>query len=424
MTLTNKIFIAMAAGIAVGTLGNFLQPALHGSQWVSLLETYFFFGALEIVGKVFIASLKVLVVPLVFVSLVCGTASLGGHNSRMGVMAGKTIALYLLTTAIAISIALTLALIIEPGAGNTYQSTSEYQSAEPPALKQVLVNIFPSNPVKAMAEGNMLQVIVFAILFGVAISRAREYGERIAGAFSALNEIIMEMVKILMQLAPYGVFCLLAKIFYATGFSLIAQLLLYFLTVMMALIIHATIIYTSLLAFIAKLNPLVFLKRIRPVMMFGFATASSNATMPVTLEVAEEKLGVKNSVASFTIPLGATINMDGTAIMQGVATVLIAQAYQVDISLAGYLTVILTATLASIGAAGVPGVGLITLALVLQQVGLPVEGIALIVGVDRLLDMMRTAVNVTGDSAVSCLVAKSEGALDEEIFYGRTLEQK
>ena len=342
----------------------------------------------------------------------------------MGVMAGKTIALYLLTTAIAISIALTLALIIEPGAGNTYQSTSEYQSAEPPALKQVLVNIFPSNPVKAMAEGNMLQVIVFAILFGVAISRAREYGERIAGAFSALNEIIMEMVKILMQLAPYGVFCLLAKIFYATGFSLIAQLLLYFLTVMMALIIHATIIYTSLLAFIAKLNPLVFLKRIRPVMMFGFATASSNATMPVTLEVAEEKLGVKNSVASFTIPLGATINMDGTAIMQGVATVFIAQAYQVDISLAGYLTVILTATLASIGAAGVPGVGLITLALVLQQVGLPVEGIALIVGVDRLLDMMRTAVNVTGDSAVSCLVAKTEGALDEEIFYGRTLEQK
>ena len=159
-------------------------------------------------------------------------------------------------------------------------------------------------------------------------------------------------------------------------------------------------------------------------MMFGFATASSNATMPVTLEVAEEKLGVKNSVASFTIPLGATINMDGTAIMQGVATVFIAQAYQVDISLAGYLTVILTATLASIGAAGVPGVGLITLALVLQQVGLPVEGIALIVGVDRLLDMMRTAVNVTGDSAVSCLVAKSEGALDEEIFYGRTLEQK
>ena len=219
-------------------------------------------------------------------------------------------------------------------------------------------------------------------------------------------------------------FCLLAKIFYATGFSLIAQLLLYFLTVMLALIIHATIIYTSLLAFIAKLNPLVFLKRIRPVMMFGFATASSNATMPVTLEVAEEKLGVKNSVASFTIPLGATINMDGTAIMQGVATVFIAQAYQVDISLAGYLTIILTATLASIGAAGVPGVGLITLALVLQQVGLPVEGIALIVGVDRLLDMMRTAVNVTGDSAVSCLVAKSEGALDEEIFYGRTLEQK
>ncbi|MBT8148542.1 MAG: dicarboxylate/amino acid:cation symporter [Pseudomonadales bacterium] len=417
MNLTTKIFIAMAAGIAVGTVGNLMQPAIEGNAAGAVLDNYLFFGLFEIVGKVFIASLKVLVVPLVFVSLVCGTASLGGHNSRMGFMAGKTIGLYLLTTAIAISIALCLAVIIEPGSGNTYQSTAEYTPADPPALKDVLTNIFPSNPVQAMAEGNMLQVIVFAILFGVAISRAQEFGQRIAGAFGAMNEVIMEMVKILMQLAPYGVFCLLAKIFYSTGFSLIGQLILYFATVAMALILHAGIVYTSLLAFIAKLNPLVFLKRIRPVMMFGFATASSNATMPVTLEVAEEKLGVRNRVAAFTIPLGATINMDGTAIMQGVATVFISQAYQVDIGIAGYLTVILTATLASIGAAGVPGVGLITLALVLQQVGLPVEGIALIVGVDRLLDMMRTAVNVTGDSAVSCIVAKTEDALDETIFY-------
>jgi len=420
MNLTTKIFIAMAAGIAVGTLGNLLQPVLEGSAAGATLDNYLFFGLFEVVGKVFIASLKVLVVPLVFVSLVCGTASLGGHNSRMGFMAAKTIGLYLLTTAIAISIALCLAIIVEPGSGNTYQSTAEYTPADPPSLKDVVTNIFPSNPIQAMAEGNMLQVIVFAILFGVAISRAHEFGQRIAGAFGAMNEVIMEMVKILMQLAPYGVFCLLAKIFYSTGFGLIGQLILYFATVAMALVLHAGVVYTSLLAFIAKLNPLVFLKRIRPVMMFGFATASSNATMPITLEVAEEKLGVRNRVAAFTIPLGATINMDGTAIMQGVATVFIAQAYQVDIGVAGYLTVILTATLASIGAAGVPGVGLITLALVLQQVGLPVEGIALIVGVDRLLDMMRTAVNVTGDSAVSCIVAKTEDALDENIFYAKT----
>jgi len=219
-----------------------------------------------------------------------------------------------------------------------------------------------------------------------------------------------------MRLAPYGVFCLLAKIFYTTGFSLIAQLILYFMTVVLALLLHVTLVYSSLFRGFTGLSPWVFIKNVRPVMMFGFATASSNATMPITLETVEEKLGVKNSVAAFTVPLGATLNMDGTAIMQGVATVFIAQAFQVDIGLVGYITVILTATLASIGAAGVPGVGLITLALVLQQVGLPVEGIALIIGVDRLLDMLRTAVNVTGDSAVSCIVAKSENALDEACF--------
>ncbi|MGB5325005.1 MAG: dicarboxylate/amino acid:cation symporter [Pseudomonadales bacterium] len=417
MTLTNKIFVAMVAGIAVGVLGNL---AFSGSETAlaTAADEYLFSGLFDLVGKVFIASLKVLVVPLVFVSLVCGTNSLGAQ-SRMGVMAGKTIGLYLMTTALAITIALSLAVLIEPGAGNTYQTESTYVAAEPPPLKEVLVNIFPSNPVRAMAEGNMLQVIVFAVLFGVGLSRAGETGARVTEFFNALNEVIMEMVKILMELAPYGVFCLLAKIFFATGFGLIAQLFLYFSTVVLALLLHATAVYSALVMLVARLNPLVFLKRIRPVMMFGFATASSNATMPVTLEVAEEKLGIKNSVASFTIPLGSTINMDGTAIMQGVATVFIAQAYGVDIGMSGYLTVILTATLASIGAAGVPGVGLITLALVLQQVGLPVEGIALIVGVDRLLDMLRTAVNVTGDLAVSSIVARSERALDEDVFYQR-----
>ncbi|MBT8139172.1 MAG: dicarboxylate/amino acid:cation symporter [Gammaproteobacteria bacterium] len=418
MTLTNKIFVAMTAGIAVGTISNMLMAGSSGAL-ATAMDTYIFTGLFDLVGRVFIASLKVLVVPLVFVSLVCGTNSLGAQ-SRMGVLAGKTIALYLFTTALAISIALALAVFIEPGAGNTYQTESTYTATKPPPLKEVLVNIFPSNPIKAMAEGNMLQVIVFALLFGIALSRAGAVGERVTEFFRSLNEVIMEMVKILMELAPYGVFCLLAKIFFVTGFGLIAQLFLYFATVVLALLVHAGAVYSSLLFFFTRLNPLVFLKRIRPVMMFGFATASSNATMPITLETAEEKLGVNNSVASFTIPLGATINMDGTAIMQGVATVFIAQAYQVDIGVAGYLTVILTATLASIGAAGVPGVGLITLALVLQQVGLPVEGIALIVGVDRLLDMLRTAVNVTGDSTVTCIVAKSENALDEDVFYQRS----
>jgi Na+/H+-dicarboxylate symporter len=338
----------------------------------------------------------------------------------MGAMAAKTVGLYLMTTAIAITIALSMALIIEPGSGDQFNSQlttdASYQAKNAPPLKDVLINIIPSNPIKAMAEGNMLQVIVFALLFGIAISRSGEFGAKIAKSFESLNEVIMEMVMILMRLAPYGIFCLLAKIFYATGFELIQQLFAYFMTVVMALLFHGAVIYTGILKLFTGLSPIKFLKHMRPIMMFGFSTASSNATMPVTLETVEEKMGVKNSVASFTVPLGATINMDGTAIMQGVATVFIAQAYQIDIGLVGYLTVILTATLASIGTAGVPGVGLVTLALVLQQVGLPVEGIALIIGVDRLLDMLRTALNVTGDSVVSCVVAKSENAIDINTF--------
>ena len=405
----------MAAGIFFGSAANVLPESAYDT-W---LEQIVFLGLFDVIGSIFVASLKLLVVPMVFVSLTCGTASLGSHGN-MGAMAAKTVGLYLMTTAIAITIALSMALIIEPGSGDQFNSQlttdASYQANSAPPLKEVLINIIPSNPIKAMAEGNMLQVIVFALLFGIAISRSGEFGVKIAKSFESLNEVIMEMVMILMRLAPYGIFCLLAKIFYATGFELIQQLFAYFITVVMALLFHGAIIYTGILKLFTGLSPVKFLKHMRPIMMFGFSTASSNATMPITLETVEEKMGVKNSVASFTVPLGATINMDGTAIMQGVATVFIAQAYQIDIGLVGYLTVILTATLASIGTAGVPGVGLITLALVLQQVGLPVEGIALIIGVDRLLDMLRTALNVTGDSVVSCVVAKSENAIDTNVF--------
>lgn len=268
----------------------------------------------------------------------------------------------------------------------------------------------------------MLQIIVFALLFGLAISKAGEHGVRVRTFFDDLNEVIMQMVHILMDLAPYGVFCLLAALFADIGLDVLGSLASYFFAVVAVLLIHAVVVYGSLLIFLGRLNPLVFLKKMRPVQLFAFSTSSSNATLPVTLDVVEHRLGVDNSVAAFTVPLGATINMDGTAIMQGVATVFIAQAYGVDIGLSGYLTVIATATLASIGTAGVPGVGLIMLAMVLQQVQLPVEGIALIIGVDRLLDMLRTAVNVTGDATVSCLVAKSENALNEDI-YARPIEQ-
>ena len=262
----------------------------------------------------------------------------------------------------------------------------------------------------------MLQVIVFAILVGVAILQAGDSGKTVLRGCQMISDVIMRMVSILMNLAPYGVFCLLAKLFTSQGFSAIINLALYFGTIVFVLFLHASVVYTSIFALLTRLNPLTLFKNMRPALLFAFSTSSSNATMPITLNVARTRVGAHNSIASFTIPLGATVNMDGTAIMQGIATVFIAQAYGLDLTMSEYLAVVATATLASIGTAGVPGVGLITLAMVLQQVGLPVEGIGLIIGVDRLLDMMRTVVNVSGDGMVTAVVADSEGLLDREMF--------
>ncbi|MFK7731295.1 MAG: dicarboxylate/amino acid:cation symporter [Pseudomonadales bacterium] len=423
MSLTARILIAMLAGLVVGITLHFAMAGLGPeSASAQFIATYITGGLFDVIGKVFIAALKVLVVPMVFVSLVCGSSGLGSENSRMGAIAGKSLGLYMFTTAIAITLALTAALLIQPGEGIALQTDSNYVAKEAPSLKQVLINIFPSNPVQAMADGNMLQIIVFALLFGIAVSKAGEQGARIRSFFDDMNEVIMSMVDILMTMAPYGVFCLLAALFADIGIDILGTLAWYFMTVAGVLILHAALVYGGLVTVLARLNPVTFLLKMRPVQLFAFSTASSNATMPITMSVAEHRLGANNSVASFTIPLGATINMDGTAIMQGVATVFISQAYGIDIGMSGYLAVIATATLASIGTAGVPGVGLIMLAMVLQQVNLPVEGIALIIGVDRLLDMLRTAVNVTGDAAVTCVVAQSEGALDTDIFNTPTDE--
>jgi len=366
-------------------------------------------------GKIFVATLKLLVVPMVFVSLVCGAASLGG-GKQMGRLGGKTVLLYLFTTAVAITLAMVLALLFQPGVGAELTSTSQVSISQGSSFAKVLIDIFPSNPIAAMAEGKMLQIIVFALLLGVAINHSGEAGERLKKNFQDWNEVVMKLVGMLMQLAPYGVFALLFNLFASKGLGAIEELAVYFATVVLVLVLHATIVYPSLLVVLARLKPTIFFRKMRPVQLFAFSTASSNATLPITMTTVENRLGVDNKVASFSLPLGATLNMDGTAIMQGVATVFIAQAYGIDLSAMDYLTVIVTATLASIGTAGVPGVGLVMLSLVLTQVGLPVEGIALIIGVDRLLDMLRTAVNVTGDAAVSCIVAKSEGQLDLACF--------
>tara|TARA_R110002110_G_scaffold405241_1_gene624263 strand:- start:98709 stop:100022 length:1314 start_codon:yes stop_codon:yes gene_type:complete len=425
MSLTNRILIAMVAGILFGSLLNLvLNGNLLPADWRVLLDRFLVGGVLEAVGRIFIASLKLLVVPLVLVSLICGASSLG-DSARMGPIAGKTLALYLATTAIAVSVALFAAVLIGPGKQlELTAAVGTFQATAPPPLIDVLVDIFPSNPIRAMAEGKMLQIIVFALLVGYAISHAGEQGRRIASFFRDMEAVVMKMVEVLMALAPYGVFALLAKLFASMGISAIVDLAAYFFTVVGVLLIHALLVYPTLLKSLSGLSPRILLSKMRPVWAFAFSTASSGATLPITLRTVERRLGVHNSVAGFTVPLGATINMDGTAIMQGVATVFIAQVYGIDLSLTAYITVILTATLASIGTAAVPGVGLITLALVLEQAGLPVEGIALIIGVDRLLDMVRTAVNVTGDATVSLIVGNSEKQLDRDVYEDPQADQE
>jgi len=412
MQLSSKILLGMVLGIILGLVLNALGGADPDQ---TPLIAWFVDNIFDVIGKIFVISLKLLVVPLVFFSLVCGSASMG-KDVKMGQVALKTIALYLVTTAIAVSLALTIANIVDPGVGINTTEAASYVAQSAPSFKDVFIGIFPSNPFQAMVEGNMLQVIVFAILVGVAILQAGESGKTVLRGCQLISDVIMRMVAILMNLAPYGVFCLLTKLFTSQGFSAIVNLALYFGTIVFVLFLHASVVYSSLFALLTRLNPLTLFKNMRPALLFAFSTSSSNATMPITLNVARTRVGAHNSIASFTIPLGATVNMDGTAIMQGIATVFIAQAYGLDLSMSEYLAVVATATLASIGTAGVPGVGLITLAMVLQQVGLPVEGIGLIIGVDRLLDMLRTVVNVSGDGMVTAVVANSEGLLDREVF--------
>ncbi len=421
MSLTQRIVSAMILGLFIGgSLNLLITKGLLGQGLEGWMTHYLIDGLFDTVGQIFVNSLKLMVVPLVFVSLLCGAASLG-NEAKMGLLALKTLGLYLFTTAIAISLALSLAIIIGPGADINLAEASEFTIKEAPPLKTTLINIFPSNPIAAMAEGHVLQVIVFALLIGVAIAKSGETGRRLLDFFDDLNKVIMETVMLLMTLAPYGIFCLLAKLFATLGFAVILSLASYFFTVLLALAVHCVGTYSLLLMTSTGLNPWRFYLKMRGPMAFAFSTSSSGATMPVTLKTVKEDLGVDNRVASFTVPLGATINMDGTAIMQGVATVFIAQAYNINLGIEAYLTVILTATLASIGTAAVPGVGLVMLVMVLNQVGLPAEGIGLIIGVDRLLDMCRTAINVAGDGTVSTVVAHSEGFHDRETFNATNL---
>ncbi len=410
-SLTFWILLALVAGLITGLL----LKAMGENGFSNFLVGGVFFTG----GKIFFASLQFLVVPVVFVSLVCGVGSMD-NIGRMGRIGAKTMVLYVATTAVAIALALLTAILTRPGAGFALTTETNFAAKEAPSLAQVIIDFVPTNPLRAMTEGNMIQIIVLSLLFGVAISMSREPGRRVLGFFNDMNDIVMKMVTMVMVIAPIGVFCLIAEVFARQGFSAIVPLSKYFFTVIGVILIHFIFVYGGLLKILGGLSPLIFFRKFQEVIVFAFSTSSSNATLPVSLDAVEKQLGVKNTVASFTMPLGATINMDGTAIMQGVATVFIAQAYGIELSLTSFIMVILTATLASVGTAGVPGVGLITLAMVLRQVDLPVEGIGLIIGVDRLLDMTRTALNVTGDAVVTCVVAKSEKQLDESIYLAES----
>ena len=409
LSFTQKMLFAMLFGAIVGIFINNLV------SFDVFIDTSFSHGLFDIVGKIFINSLKMLVVPLVFCSIAVGVSSLR-NISLVGRIGVKSLIIYLITTAIAISLALLASIIIKPGDGLKIESSSEFIAKEAPSLSSVITSIIPSNPILAMTEGNMLQIIFFAIVLGVSITLSGTKGDVFRKGLESINSVMMSMVSIIMKIAPIGVFCLIAKTFATQGIQMIIPLASYFFTVMFVLFLHVLLSYSFLLKFVANVSPFVFIKKMRTAIVFAFSTASSNATIPVTLNTVQKRLGVDKAIASFTVPFGATINMDGTAIMQGVATVFIASVYAVDLTILDYLSVILTATLASIGTAGVPGVGLIMLTMVLTQVGLPVEGVALIIGIDRLLDMMRTSVNITGDSMVSILTSKSEKCFDEKIF--------
>lgn len=409
--LTTIIFIALILGAAAGLALNLWVPQGYVRDEVIVN------GIFYVIGQGFIRLMQMLVVPLVFCSLVCGSMAIG-DTRRLGKVGMKTIAFYLLTTAIAITVAILLASLINPGTGLDMGriETTETAVGEKLSMADTLLQIIPTNPLGALASGEMLPIILFALIIGVILAHRGEKADTVSSFFSQFNDIMMDMTMGVMKLAPVGVFCLIARTFAGLGLDAFLPLLKYMLAVFLALALQGLVVYQVLLKLFTGLSPVRFLKKFAPVMAFAFSTATSNATIPLSIDTLHRKMGVSKKISSFTIPLGATINMDGTAIMQGVAVVFAAQAFHIQLSAADFLTVIATATLASIGTAGVPSVGLITLSMVFNSVGLPVEAIGLIMGIDRILDMTRTAVNITGDAVCTTIVARQDNAVDVEIF--------
>jgi Na+/H+-dicarboxylate symporter len=407
--LTRNILLGMFLGFVVGAIAYYFD--FIPSSIENFIQVYIF----NLGGAIFINLLKMLIVPLVFFSLVSGISSLSNLQS-LGNLTFKTISLYLGTTAIAVSLSLFVASIFKPGAGYSSDIAAPERLPEGQSVYSTILDIFPSNIIEAMANNQMLAIVFFSILFGLALSKTNHLTGNLSEAFEKLNTVFMQLVLMIMSYAPIGVFCLIGKFVITDGLDIFQEAFMYVVLLISVLIFHAIVTYSIFLKIFTNLNPVIFFKKMRETAIFAFSTSSSAATIPVTLKTVTTDLGVNKNIASFVIPVGATINMDGTAIMQGMATVFIAQMSGIDLSIFQYMQVVLLAVVASVGAAAVPSAGTITLVIILQQFGLPLEAIGIILAVDRILDMIRTSVNVTGDATVACIVAHSESLLDKKVF--------
>ena len=408
--LTKNILLGMFFGLLFGAVIFYLDPL---PEYLTFLVGAYLFN---LGGDIFINLLKLMIVPLVFFSLVTGISSLGSLKS-LGNITLKTIGLYLTTTAIAVSLSLLVGSIFRPGSGySSNLSVSPDSLPEGQGTYETILGIFPSNIIQAMADNQMLAIVFFSIIFGLALNKTNHLTDNISKAFEKLNIVFMQLVIMIISFAPIGVFCLIGKFVISDGLNVFQEAFMYVILLISVLILHTFLTYSLMLKFFTNLSVVTFFKKMKDVAIFAFSTSSSAATIPVTLNTVENNLGVNKNVASFVVPVGATINMDGTAIMQGMATIFIAQMSGIELTLIEYVQVVILAVATSIGTAAVPSAGTITLIIILQQFGLPLEAIGIILAVDRILDMIRTSVNVCGDAAVSCIVASSEEELDKQIF--------
>ena len=407
--LTRNILLGMFLGFVIGSFFYYLD--LFPDSLVSFVRVYVF----NLGSSIFVNLLKLLIVPLVFFSLVSGISSLTSMQS-LGNITFKTIALYLSTTAIAVSLSLIVGSIFKPGSGYSSEIAPPDKLPEGQGIYETILDIFPANIIEAMAQNQMLAVVFFSILFGLALNKTNHLTDNFSKSFEKLNTVFMQLVIMIISFAPIGVFCLIGKFVITDGLDIFQEAFQYVLLLITVLIIHAFVTYSLILKIFTNLSIITFFKKMKEVAIFAFSTSSSAATIPVTLKTVQDELGVNKNVSSFVIPVGATINMDGTAIMQGMATVFIAQMSGIDLTLFQYVQIVILAVVTSIGTAAVPSAGTITLVIILQQFGLPLEAIGIILAVDRILDMLRTSVNVTGDAAVACIVADSENLIDKNLY--------